>query len=520
MRPDASPLIRAYESCLGWLRRRPRRRQPAGVQIVQPVRVDLVGDDAAYTFGKPAPPPPEAAPLPPPGGTTGQPEVPSGAIVNPFRSALDKPASAPARAWSFNQTVLLSRRRRSSSLLVWTAIGTVGALGIWAVTAPLSETIAVQGKLEPGTSTKRIDAPVPGVVETVLVKEGQQVRKGDPLVRFDLRDPSSKLAAAESNRQRLVKENQIMGATLGDAAATAQLTPNQRLQLRSQAKELSTRQDAARQELAKAQVRLAGKQSNLATLNNIISRYASLEKQGAVSELQLLETRQRIQDTTSQIAEEEREIARLRSVLMNTGALTDSTLRQKMEENLRLTTDLDSQITLARQQIQYGLLNAPVDGVVFDIQVSPGSVVAQGTGTSAGTGSKPLLKIVPFDALQARVFIPNRAVGFVRPGLRADLSIDAFRASDFGYIPARVERVGSDALTPEEQSRQLGENASGLFYPAILRLDRQSVQLNRKQVQLQAGMSLPADIKLRERRFINILTGFLEDQRRNLERLR
>ena len=39
-------------------------------------------------------------------------------------------------------------------------------------------------------------------------------------------------------------------------------------------------------------------------------------------------------------------------------------------------------------------------------------------------------------------------------------------------------------------------------------------------VPLQAGMSLTADIKLRERRFINIFTGFFEDQRRNLERLR
>jgi HlyD family secretion protein len=191
-----------------------------------------------------------------------------------------------------------------------------------------------------------------------------------------------------------------------------------------------------------------------------------------------------------------------------------------VEENLREIAELDREIRLARQQIQYGQLTAPADGTVFDIEVSPGSVVAQGTGTSASTGTKPLLKVVPQDALQARVYLPNQAVGFVRPGLKADLSIDAFNASDFGYIPAQVERVGSDALTAEEQSRVLGRDADGLYYPAILRLKRQDVDLRRSKAPLQAGMTLTADIKLRERRFISILTSFLEDQRRNLERLR
>lgn len=526
-----SRLVDLYEQCLGWLRGggRGSRHQVS----IEPVRIDLVGDPLAEDplvsqgRGQPATSnPPEASS----GPTTtfgtdplaaSQATSSSALTTNPFGGAgLATANRALARPWSFNQTVLLQRKRRSSSVLMWTAVGTVTAVGIWAVTAPLSETIAVQGKLEPGQATQRVDAPVPGVVEAVLVKEGQQVRKGEPLVRFDLREPRSKLAAAESIRARLLNENQVAAATLGDSAATAGLSANQRRQLLSQTEELASRREAARQELRKSEARLAGYRSTLATYQNIANRYANLVAQGAASEVQLLEARQQVQETESSIAQEFREIARLESSLVNTGALTDVELRRQVEANLREIADLDSQIRLARQQIQYGQLTSPVDGVVFDIEVGSGSVVAQGTGSSASTGSKPLLKVVPQDALQATVYLPNQAVGFVRPGLRAELSIEAFRASDFGYIPAVVERVGSDALTAEEQSRVLGTDATGLYFPAVLRLERQNVQLRNKQAPLQAGMSLTADIKLRERRFISILTGFLEDQRRNLERLR
>ena len=510
---SSSPLVGFYERCLDWLRGRPHRpRHPQGGPV-QPVRVDLVGDGGSTTFGAGASTPdPAAAPQP---DTTG-----NSTLTHPFRSSLATGQRSLTKAWSFNQTVLLSPRRRSSSVLVWTAVGTVGAVGLWAITAPLAETIAVQGKLEPGSSTKRIDTPVPGVVEAVLVKEGQQVRKGDPLVRFDLREPRSKLAAAEAVRSQLVNENQIAAVTLGDARATAGLTVNQRRQLLSQAEEFSSRREAAREELSKARTSLAGARANLTTYQNIANRYARLVAQGAASEVQLLESRQRAQDAQTRVGEASREVAKLQANLMNTGASGDLELRRKVEENLRQINQIDSDIRLARQQIQYGELKAPADGLVFDLEVSPGSVVGQGTGTNASTGIKPLLKIVPQDALQARVFIPNSAVGFVRPGLQADLSVDAFRASDFGYIPARVLRVGSDALTADEQSRELGTDAQGLYYPAVLRLDRQTIELSRKKVSLQAGMTVTADLKLRERRFINILTGFFEDQRRNLERLR
>ena len=109
--------------------------------------------------------------------------------------------------WSFNQPVLLKKNRRTSSVLVWTLAGGTLFATAWAFLAPLPQTVAVQGKLQPASGTQSIDAPVPGVIEEVAVVEGQRVGRGDVLLRFDDRDAQAKLISAQRNRNRL--QNQI-----------------------------------------------------------------------------------------------------------------------------------------------------------------------------------------------------------------------------------------------------------------------------------------------------------------------
>jgi HlyD family secretion protein len=418
----------------------------------------------------------------------------------------------PLEPWSFNQPVLLNKTRRVSSTLVWTAVGGTAAAVLWALIAPLPQTIAVQGKLQPGSSVKSIEAPAPGIVAAVLVQEGQRVRAGQPLLRFDQRDATAKLTAARAIRTRLVNENAIYRAILGELPA-AGLTANQRQQLSSQRQAVTGRNSAAREELARSQARLDGLRTSLATARNIAERYARLVSAGASSQVQLLEAQAKVDDLTAQINAEQREVARLSASASATSGGNESELRSRIEANLRQIAELDKQISEASLLLSNNQLTAPSAGLVFDIAVSPGTVVRD-------QREKPLLKVVPQDNLQAKVYLPNEAVGFVLPGQSADISLDAFEAADYGRLPARVLRVGSDALTAEEQARVLGTQTSGLYFPAVLQLQRQVLQVGQRRVPLQAGMSLTADIHLRDRRFINVLTGFFEDKRRSLERLR
>ncbi len=419
---------------------------------------------------------------------------------------------APLEPWSFNQPVLLNKSRRVSSALVWTAVGGTSAAILWALIAPLPQTIAVQGKLQPGSTVREIEAPAPGVVSSVLVKDGERVRAGQPLLRFDQRDANSKLTAAIEIRNRLVNENTVYQAILGEIPPSG-LTLNQRQQLISQRQAVAGRNSAALEDLAKSRERLAGLRTSLVTARDIAQRYRALAAQGATSQVQFLDAQAKVDDLQTLINTEEKEIARLSASLNATTGGNESDLRSDIEGNLKQIADLDKQINEARLTLGYSLLKAPVAGIVFDISVRPGSVVRD-------RSEKPLLKVVPQDDLQAKVYLPNDAVGFVKPGQSADISLDSYQASDYGRLPASVLRVGSDALAPDEQVRVLGKESSGLYFPAVLKLKHQYLKVGQRRVSLQSGMSLTADIHLRNRRFISVLTGFFENKRRSLERLR
>ncbi|MCX5931370.1 MAG: HlyD family efflux transporter periplasmic adaptor subunit, partial [Cyanobacteria bacterium] len=247
-----------------------------------------------------------------------------------------------------------------------------------------------------------------------------------------------------------------------------------------------------------------------ATAENILGRFDYLARSGAVSELQLLEARSRVNDLNASLAVELETSAKLRAGVANSVASPGADLRSQVEANLRQIADLTQQIDVARVQLQYSVLTAPSDGAVFDIDVAPGSVVDTTT---------PLLKVVPADALEAKVFIPNTAIGYLRPGQRADISLDTYPANDYGRIEAKVLSIGSDALTTEEMAQTLQSTTQGLFFPAILQLKRQSLRVGSRDVPLKPGMSLVADVQLRERTFLSVIASFLNDKRRSLERL-
>jgi HlyD family secretion protein len=432
-----------------------------------------------------------------------------GDVAKPVEPAAPGPGTAMEH-WSFQQPVLLSPSTRPRSVIVWSFVGGTALLLVWSVVAPLGESVAVQGKLRPSRQVKQLEAPVAGVVDNLLVKEGQAVEADQLLMQFDLRQARSQLKAADAVRARLASENRIYAAALEERPSPG-LSANQELQLRNQSEQLRSSRRVAQEELNQSRQRLQGLSDSWSTAADIARRYKNLARAGAVSAVQELQTRETANQLRSQMLEEQRAIAKLEANLQQVQAAPAAELRGRIEANLRQISDLDGQIRQARLQIQFSQLRAPLSGVVFDLRVSPRSVVESGTA---------LLALVPGGTLEARVLVPSKVIGFISPGMAAKLSLDTFPANDYGRLPAVVQRIGSDALTPEEMRSALGAEATGLFYPVVLRLQQQHLQARGRAVPLKAGMTLTADIQLRQRPFISVITSLFEDKLRNLERLR
>ena len=415
-------------------------------------------------------------------------------------------------SWSFNQPVLLKKNRRTSSVLVWTlAGGTAFATG-WAFLAPLPQTVAVQGKLQPASGVQAIEASVPGVVDDVAVVEGQRVARGDLLLRFDARDAETRLSSAQRNRDRLQNQVTINRVVLGEQPESS-LSANQKALLKSQRQDNDGHLEAESAAIRRSKVRIAGLRQSLSTAEMVADRYQTLQREGASSELQVVAALAKVTEFRTSLDAEEEELIRLQSRRDADQGGREARLRKEIEANLNRIASLDTEIRKAEVLLSRISVQAPISGLVFDLNVSRGDVVPSGKGV------KPMLQIIPEDDLQAKIYIPNEAIGFIRKGQRADISLAAFNASDYGYLPATVQRIGSDALTPKEQQRELGQDAKGLYFPATLKLESQALSVGQRSVPLQPGMSLTADLHLRTRRFISAITDMLDDKQRSLQRL-
>ncbi|RMD72537.1 MAG: HlyD family efflux transporter periplasmic adaptor subunit [Cyanobacteria bacterium J149] len=202
-------------------------------------------------------------------------------------------------------------------------------------------------------------------------------------------------------------------------------------------------------------------------------------------------------DVRDRIAENKKRIAEI-----------DSQINKVVVDNEKRIAELNSQISAAQQTIKYQELKAPVSGEVFDLQASPGFVPKSGQ-------AEALLKIVPDpgpdNPLIAEVYVTNQDIGFVQPGQEADVRIDSFPYSEFGDIKGKVYFVASDALEPDQIYN---------FYrfPVKVELDAQNLMIRGKETDLQSGMSVSVNIKVRENR--TVLSLFTELFTKKVESLK
>jgi len=364
---------------------------------------------------------------------------------------------------SDSDDVVLQQSRFWARGISWALMGVTGFALAWLALAKTEEIVTAPGKLEPLGVVKDVQMPVGGVVDQVLVKEGDRVKKGQLLLKLDTEATRDRKASVEKTIQ--FKEQQ-----------------------------LSLKQEELSRYLAVNDTEQQVLRDSLVLEKEVLSRLDKLNREGATAELQFLQQRNKVQEVAGQLQQAKVERLRQKAILEQ-GA-------RELESNL---ADLRSKLIELNVNIRYQAIRAPEAGLVFELKPKSKGFVAE--------TREPVMKIVPFDRLEARVEVPSKEIGFVQVGKAADISIDSFPATDFGVLQGTVRKIGSDALPPDQLKQ---------FYrfPVDIRLTSQQLKLKSGvTLPLQVGMSLTANVKLRKVTYLQLLLSDFKDKAKSLQRI-
>ena len=370
---------------------------------------------------------------------------------------------------SFDESLL----KQSSFWLksvTWTLIGTSSFTLIWLGFARTDEVVVALGKLEPKGDVKDIQIPIGGVIEEILVESGDNVEKNQVLVQLDKEASLQKFKSFQNalieKELQLDKNNSIL-ALKRDQKLQELLLINEKIRSASEKKDMNL---------------------------GLLKKLEKLYKDGGISRFKYIEYKISHDDIVS-------ELERLKIEKEISAGVINQELKKLESQQAFIRAEiasLKSELIAAKVTLKYQSLKSPVSGIVFDLKPTTEGYVAQ--------SSEPIMKIVPFDDLEADIEIPSNKIGFVKVGMPVEISIDSFPSSDFGVLEGNVKKIGSDALPPSQL-----EQRTEYKYPATIELEEQTFKLqNGSSLPLQVGMSLSANIKLRKVSYLQLLFSNFE----------
>ena len=346
--------------------------------------------------------------------------------------------------------------------LTWGLISTSGLTITWLAFAYTEEIIIVRGKLEPIGDVKIINIPSGGVVKDILVNNGEEVSKDQIL---------------------LVLDNEILEENVNSLENQIKQKESQ-LELKKEEKIKLIDLFTSKLKFLKNEFRLK---------DNIKNRFKELYEEGALSELDYLEKISEMNSLEGEIIGNDINLKRQSLILS-----------QQIKQIESEVSELQAKELEAEVLLEYKSIKSPVNGIVFDMKPRNIGFVAQSNFT--------IMKIVPFNRLEADVKIPSSKIGFIKIGMPVDISIDSFPANDFAPLEGIVESIGSDVLELNEENKQ------EYFFPGRIKLNSQSLLLNNgNKLPLQVGMSLNANIKLRKVSYLKLLLGSFRDKAESIK---
>ena len=347
------------------------------------------------------------------------------------------------------------------------SVGIALAIAImWAAVSRLDEVTRGEGKVIPSRQLQVLQSLDGGVVEEILVKEGDVVDAEQVLLRIDpTRFASSVRESRVQYSALVVKAARLKALTEGTpfkvpdeiAKEDPKTVEEERRLYESRRNELETQSSIARQQLAQRQqelVEVRARYEQASKSYDISARELAVTKpliaSGAVSEVELLRLERDVarfrgeRDMASaQISRIQASISEANHKLEEVGlAFRNESGKELGETMARLNALAEGSVGLS-DKVTRSVLRSPVKGTVKRVLVNTvGGVVQPG---------KDVIEIVPLEdnlLLEARV--QPRDIAFLRPGQKVVVKFTAYDFSIYGGLDGKLEHIGADSVVDEK----------------------------------------------------------------------
>jgi HlyD family type I secretion membrane fusion protein len=399
-------------------------------------------------------------------------------------------------------TAVLERQRRG----VWIPVlATASLLALWTVIAPLSGAVVADGRLKTELNRKTVQHQEGGLVREILVRDGQRVRAGQPLVVIgDVRTDAQlsllqdQLAAERIRNARASAE----AALASEFAAPSEMPPGpaaaehlareralfeaRRRGLEEHVAALQAQMSDARQQASALAEQITATETSARLASEELQMNERLVREGFVQRARLLQLQRDASDYRGRLSESRGDQALARQRIAELQArisLARNQYQQQATDEARDSAarirELGEQLRPSSDQADRQYVRAPVDGTVMALHVSA-------VGEAVGPRD-PILDIVPTqEKLVVEARVRPQDVNHVHEQSRADVRLTGFDARTTPNLPGRVTFISPDRIA----SPETGE----AWFVATIEVDA-AVLANQPGIRLQAGM--PAEVFVR-----------------------
>ena len=367
---------------------------------------------------------------------------------------------------------------------------TLGLLLVWSALAQTEEVTRGMGKVIPSSKAQLVQPAEPAVVEEILVRAGQSVKKGQLLVRLDDDIADSELSRLQTENERLsARAQRLEGEATGadvDCAAGVDCSEEQRLQAvrlataRSREQGLAAAVEQRRRDLGEARATVSTLENSSRLAQDQVDMLRPLAEQGIVPRTELLTAERDLIDTQGRLAAARQAAARAQAAINQAQADLASARNEFRQQALNEQSELNTRIAVNEETIRgaearrnRNELRSPADGIVNNVQVTT-------VGGFVGAGEE-IMQIVPVgEKLLVEARIDPKDIAFIAVGDPANVKITAYDFATYGGLRGEVLQVSADSVYDEVERET--------YYTVLIETQRSYLERGGQQLPIVPGM--------------------------------